>query len=244
MPTDIGSVARIERREAPGLAAEEYRRLAMLAAELSPDDWSRPSPDCPKWTVRDVLAHVAGAMAGTSLREGTRQRKLAGDRSKTSGRTFLDEMNELQIADRAELSDAAIARELQERIKPAANARRRVPGPLRRAPIPNAKGLTLGQVVDVILTRDAWMHRVDVCRATDRQPWLTVEHDGRVVADVVREWADRHGHPFTLRLTGVAGGTFTRVGDGPDLELDAVEFCRILAARSPGEGLLATQVVF
>ena len=32
---------------------------------------------------------------------------------------------------------------------------------------------------------------------------LTAGHDGRLVADVVTEWARRHGQPFTLTLTGV-----------------------------------------
>lgn len=49
--TDIGSVTGITRREAPALAAEEYRRIARLAADLAPDEWSRPT-DCPEWTVR------------------------------------------------------------------------------------------------------------------------------------------------------------------------------------------------
>jgi uncharacterized protein (TIGR03083 family) len=71
---DIAGVERIRRREAPGLAAEEYRRLALLAETLSSDEWARPTEDCPGWTVRDVLAHVAGTMAGSSLREGSRQR--------------------------------------------------------------------------------------------------------------------------------------------------------------------------
>lgn len=84
---DIGSVPRIERREAPELAAEEYRRLATLTDLLAPDDWTQPS-ECPGWTVRDVLAHVAGSMAGTALREGARQRKAAGQRSQRSGRPF------------------------------------------------------------------------------------------------------------------------------------------------------------
>lgn len=61
---------------------------------------------------------------------------------------------------------------------------------------------------------------------------------------MVRDWADRHGQPFTLRLTGAAGGTFVRAGGGPELELDAVEFCRTLSGRSTGDGLLATEVVF
>lgn len=243
-PCEIEGVARISRREAPGTAAEEYRRLAALAAQLSPEDWTRPT-DCAGWTVRDVLAHVAGAMAGTSLREGSRQRKQAGHRSRSSGSTFLDEMNQLQIEERAHLSHEAVAHELRARIEPAVRARRRVPALLRRAPIPtSADRLTLGELLDVILTRDVWMHRVDVCRAVDRSPLLTRDHDGRLVADVVREWANRHGQPFVLRLTGAAGGEFVRAGDGPELELDAVEFCRTLSGRSTADGLLATRVVF
>jgi hypothetical protein len=92
--TDIQQIERIGRREAPGLAAEEYRRLATLAADLPAGEWERPT-EFPGWTVGHVLAHVAGSMAGTSLREGARQRKMAGQRSKSSGRSFLDEMNEL-----------------------------------------------------------------------------------------------------------------------------------------------------
>lgn len=190
-----------------------------------------------------MLAHVAGSMAGTSFREGSRQRKLARQRSQSSGRAFLDAMNEMQIEERAGLPSAAVARELRDRTEPAVRSRRRVPGPMRRAPVPGGR-LTLGKLLDVILTRDVWMHRIDVCRATGRAPELTSAHDGRLVADVVREWSDLHGRPFTLRLTGPAGGSFTRHGDGPGSELDAVEFCRILSGRSTGEGLLATRVVF
>jgi hypothetical protein len=73
---------------------------------------------------------------------------------------------------------------------------------------------------------------------------LTYEHDGRIVADVVADWARRHGRPFTPRLDGPAGGAFTGGQDGPDIRLDAVEFCRILSGRSSADGLLATFVPF
>ena len=66
----------------------------------------------------------------------------------------------------------------------------------------------MGYLLDVILTRDPWMHRVDIARATGRELELTPEHDGRIVADVVAEWARRHGQPCTLTLTGPAGGEF------------------------------------
>jgi hypothetical protein len=31
---------------------------------------------------------------------------------------------------------------------------------------------------------------------------------------------------------------------GAGIEVDAVEFCRVLSGRAPGEGLIATRIVF
>ncbi len=73
---------------------------------------------------------------------------------------------------------------------------------------------------------------------------LTADHDGVIVADVVAEWATRHRQPFTLHLTGPAGGTWVSGEGGPLIETDAVEFCRVLSGRGHGDGLLATQVPF
>ena len=96
---------------------------------------------------------------------------------------------------------------------------------------------------DVILTRDPWMHRTDIARATGADNPLTADHDGVLVADVVTEWAARHAQPYTLHLTGPAGGRWQR-GGGEQIELDAIEFCRILSGRAPATGLLNTQVPF
>jgi hypothetical protein len=113
-----------------------------------------------------------------------------------------------------------------------------MPRLLRRVPlrVPQVVGdhverWSNGYLVDVILTRDTWMHRMDVARATGRLPELTAEHDGRIVADVVEEWAERHGRPYRLELTGPAGGTFGR--GAPELAMDAVDFCRVLSGRQP-----------
>src|SRR4029079_19508281 len=96
----------------------------------------------------------------------------------------------------------------------------------------------------VIYTRVAWMHRVDLARATEHQLELTSDHDGRLVADVVRDWADRHGRPFRLELEGPAGGNYERGVGGQEHSLDAIEFCRILSGRGTGPGLLGTRVLF
>jgi hypothetical protein len=66
-----------------------------------------------------------------------------------------------------------------------------------------------------------------------------------LVADVVAEWARRHGQPFNLTLRGSAGGNFIGESDkGEGYDLDAVEFCRTLSGRSHGEGLLGQEVPF
>ncbi len=96
----------------------------------------------------------------------------------------------------------------------------------------------------MILTRDTWMHRIDLARAVGADLDLDGLHDGRIVADVAAEWARRHGRPCTLTLTGPAGGTYTIGTNGQALELDAVEFCRILSGRADGDGLLAQDVPF
>jgi hypothetical protein len=91
------------------------------------------------------------------------------------------------------------------------------------------------------------MHRVDIARATGRPLELTAEHDGRIIADVVREWAERHGRAFQLRLTGPAGGTYAGGGSAGSAErvvVDTVDFCRIASGRAPGQGLLGQRVPF
>ena len=125
-----------------------------------------------------------------------------------------------------------------------------MPAPLRAIPMKQqllsgaTERWTVGYLLDTILTRDAWMHRVDIARAIDRDVILTAAHDGRIVADAVAEWARRHGQSFTLELTGAGGGTFVAGSGGETISLDAVDLCRIFSGRDTGEGLLAQEVPF
>ena len=112
-----------------------------------------------------------------------------------------------------------------------------------------AETWSLGYLIDVILTRDTWMHRLDLARATGQAPTLTADHDGVIVADVVLEWARRHGRPYRVELTGPAGGCWSSGIGGDEIVMDAADFCRVVAGR-PGPagdgpvGLLVTQVPF
>ncbi len=110
--------------------------------------------------------------------------------------------------------------------------------------LPGEEPWTVGYLFDIIHTRDPWMHRIDITRATGRHLELSATHDGRIVADVVAEWARRHGQPFTLTLAGPAGGSYHAGDGGVHLAFDAVEFCRTLSGRGAGEGLLRTTVPF
>ena len=95
-----------------------------------------------------------------------------------------------------------------------------------------------------IYTRDAWMHRIDISRATGSPLELTAQHDGALVEDVVAEWVSVHGAPYDLVLAGEAGGSWRSNGGEPSLTMDAVEFVRTMSGRASGDGLLARGVPF
>jgi uncharacterized protein (TIGR03083 family) len=194
-----------------------------------------------------MACHVLGATESHgSIREMAHQ--MRAYRKAKSG-PMIDAMTALQIRDRADLSPAEIVNAFEQAAPRSVRARRRMPGLLRRMPMKvdppfDNDGWRLGYLMDVIYNRDAWMHRVDVSRAIGREMVLTSDHDGRLVADIVVEWARRHGQPFTLTLTGPAGGVYVSGQGGETFELDAVEFCRILSGRAQGSGLLSTEVPF
>jgi uncharacterized protein (TIGR03083 family) len=227
------------------LATEEYRRLGALLAELSDDDWHRPT-DCTDWTVHDVVAHLTGEAAATAsvpefLRQAWHGRRLRG------GGPLVDGINAVQVRDRTGTAPAELRRALTEAGDRGARARTRLPAVVRALVLPFGPPVgtrPLGYLMDCVYTRDAWMHRIDISRAVDRPLLLTADHDGRIVDDLVADWSRAHGQSFHLVLTGAAGGSWSQGADGEELRLDAVEFGRILAGRAPGTGLLTRTVPF
>jgi uncharacterized protein (TIGR03083 family) len=241
----IPAMTDIRHDEWMAMSEEEYRRIDELLAGLADDDWHRPT-DCTEWDVRELVAHLVGnAEMSASVMEMRRQQKL-GRRLRPEG-PDIDGMTAVQVQERTDLPPEQLVRDLADVAVRAVRARRRLPALVRAIPIPLGPPLglkSLGYLMDRIYTRDAWMHRIDLARATGRPLVLTAEHDGRIVADVVAEWAHDHGQPFALTLTGPAGGTFVRGTDGEATTVDAIEFCRMLAGRATGSGLLAHGVPF
>ncbi|MFW6091268.1 MAG: maleylpyruvate isomerase family mycothiol-dependent enzyme [Actinomycetota bacterium] len=240
--------------DARELATYAYDRMLALLDQLNPDDWGVRT-ECPAWTVADMVGHLIGAARGhASLRELVRQQTWALRHKREYAGNTLDAMNALQVREHADLAPAERVMRLREIAPAAVEGRMRLPGLLRRLRIPLDPGgstaagmpdrIRLGHLMDTILTRDVWLHRIDIARAVGREVELTPAADGRIVADVVAEWAARHGQPVDLVLTGPAGGRF-RQGEGAErLEMDAIEFCRVLSGRASGDWLLGTRVVF
>ena len=234
---------RIKRPEARVLAEEEFRRFAELTGALSADEWAAPT-DCTEWDVRKVALHVLGSGdAQASFPQFLHQLRRGVPLNKEiDSHHWVDGMNELQIRERAHLANEEIVTHLTAVGPRAVKGRWGTPLPMRYLPIPFGPPIgwtSLKYLLDVGFTRDVWAHRIDICAATGREMTLTADHDGRLVADIVGEWADIHGHAFELVLEGVAGGKFSQGVDGERVEMDAIEFVRVLSGRLPGAGVLA-----
>ncbi|WP_018639120.1 maleylpyruvate isomerase family mycothiol-dependent enzyme [Parafrankia elaeagni] len=236
--------------EAGVLAAAEYDRFARLLRDLQDVDWSRPT-DCQGWDVRRLAAHVLGATeANAHPVEMARQLRRG-----RAGLAFaVDPVSAYQVSCREGLDPTELIARFEAAAGLAVRWRGRMATWARMIPVrigePVYETWRLGFLAGTIYTRDTWMHRIDICRATGRSPLLTAAHDGRIVADIVAEWVRRHRRPVRLSLTGPAGGEFEhrreeeREGEGgrESLTADAVEFCRAVSGR--GEPPLATPVPF
>ncbi len=254
---DVTGTAPLSHEEAMPLQAVELERTVELLGTFSESDWSAQT-ECPDWDVRMMYLHVLGACdAAASIKQSVHQMVTAKRFQRSHGGPLEAALSSVQVRERLELSPADLVQRMTEVAPVTVRKRTKLPSLVRRTKMkidgPVIESWAYGYLVDTIYLRDMWMHRVDACRATGREMVLSADHDGCIVADVVAEWARRHDQPFSLTLTGPAGGTFTSSGSDsatgpipdPDvLELDAVEFCRMLGGRADGEGLLSTIVPF
>jgi uncharacterized protein (TIGR03083 family) len=226
------------------VATEEYRRLDDQLRALTEEEWRAPTA-CPGWDVHAMVAHLCGAAASNaSLRESMRQARASRRHDLPM---LVDRINEVQIEERRDSTAHDLVDELARTGRLGVRARSRLPRPVRALVAPFGPPLgtkSVGYLMDRIYTRDAWMHRIDIADATGHDLVLTPQHDGTLVADVAAEWARAHGQPFRMRLTGPAGLELAQGSGGEEIELDAIEFARLMAGRGSATGLLATTVPF
>ena len=178
-----------------------------MLRSLEDDAWST-RPTAQAWDIRAMYQHVLGACeAGASMRENVHQLRRGrayrkqhggpleaalsvssgqragrpqpgpGDRATDGGRTEDGSRTQTHASGHPQSAKMAVDGPVHETWK-------------------------LGYLIDTIYLRDLWMHRVDVAHALGQPLEFSADHDGRIVADVVAEWARRHGQPFVLELTG------------------------------------------
>ena len=229
--------------EAHALLCTELDRFIALVETLGTDDLGRPTA-CTAWNVGDILAHQAGGYAsGLGYRQMFRQYAVIP----RGGQLIEDAINQRQLQQRAGRSPAELIAELR-RSGPIA-ARKwayqfRLIKPVF-APHPVGGRLSVRHLMWIIHSRDTWMHRLDICRATNRAFYQTAGHDGRIVALVMRDVAavlrdQLGGQAVIFELTGVAGGVW-KIGPGQaaaTITMDALDFNIFASGRfTTNEGL-------
>ena len=249
---DVATLEPLTHHEAMNLQQHELERTLRMLRSLDGEAWSTPT-DCPAWDIRAMYQHVLGACeAGASMRENVHQLRRGRAYRKQHGGPLEAALSEVQVRERADLSPAQVVEQLAAIAPKTVRGRSRTPALVRNhakmaVDGPVHETWRLGYLIDTIYLRDLWMHRVDSAHALGQPLELGADHEGRIVADVVAEWARRHGQPFVLELAGPVGATYVSDPDTPEAEhvsLDAVEFCRTLAGREQATGLLATVVPF
>ena len=249
---DVVTIPRLTHDEAMRLQADELERTLAALRSLDDADWTAATA-CPAWDIRAMYQHVLGTCeAGASIRENLHQLRRARAYRKEHGGPLEGALSAVQVRERCGLSATQVVDRLTATASKTVRGRARTPALVRNhakltVDGPVYESWTLGYLIDTIYFRDLWMHRVDLAGALGRPVELRADHDGRIVADVVAQWARRHAKPFVLDLTGTAGGSYALHPDLPGVErvsLDAVEFCRILAGRASATGLLTTVVPF
>lgn len=229
-------LAQTDKVTAADVGTSQLGALVATLRELDEADWDRPT-DCDRWRVRELVAHVVGALdEGAHLRVFLRHGLMG--RRRHPRLEMLDGINEAQIDDRRDWASTRLLQELAVLAPRAVRARRRMPAPVRRLRLPAAStlppGSTMAYLADVITSRDVWMHRIDIARATGRE-LTAAPGDEEVVRQVVRDlgraWS---GPPVALELTGLVTGRWL-LGSGvpaADVRVDAVEYCRLLSGRA------------
>jgi uncharacterized protein (TIGR03083 family) len=244
-----------QRSEMASLARTELNQFLTLAESLQADDWTQPT-DCTAWNVRAVVAHQAShPKAAASAWEFFDQFNPLKFLSYIArGMNLLDAANQRQVDIRAHHSTTELIAEIRDYGEPSIEKRQRFPFFIRmiKMPVPGQHfTVSVADLLDVIFTRDMWMHRYDIARATKRDFVRSTEHDGRIVELIVRELQSALlvallSKSVIYHLTGTGGGSWQLGGNAtPEatITLDVMEFNRLASGRVTADTLLQTKIL-
>lgn len=237
--------------EAGRLSQTEYERVLALLSRLSGDDWEQPTY-CTEWNVREMVAHLAGAATGSTSFAEFRRQNVTNPYAKEFANP-VDGTNKLQLEERADKEPAALVAEFRTSGQIAVHKRQQLPWLVRKIHIPmGSLGFaSFEYLMDVIYPRDQWMHRYDICAATNRKMEITAAHDGRMVElvllDIARKLKKQAAAPtVALQLTGAHQAEYCfGKGAAPDctLAMDFFDFNLRASGRIDSDAALQQATV-
>ena len=208
-----------------------------LLASIEAAEWHRRTV-CDEWDVADITGHLIG-QAEDVITPWSFPRRFRKAKRVYPGKPRYDAHMMVQ-ADEHRGTPPAELRVLFDRVW--AKATRKIsrnPELLRRITmqVEDTPRMSLGYVHDILLARDLWMHRDDVCQALGR-PFDAGPYAEEMIAQVIYDleaagplWGERPA--IVLELTGHGGGTY-RLGRGEPVgraAVDAVSYMRTLSGR-------------
>ena len=184
----VADIPKLTHAEARELAEKEYERVLSLLQMLEGDDWQQPTY-CTEWNVREMVAHLAGAVTQWSSFAQFRRHSMQNPYLKEFDEP-IDGINKLHVVERAHKAPAELVAEFRQNGPKAIENRQKLPWPVRKIvhlPFPHLGRKSLEYLADTICPRDQWMHRYDICFATGKKMAVNAAHDGRIVALVMRD---------------------------------------------------------
>ena len=102
---------------------------------------------------------------------------------------MIDGVNEVQVRERRSLPPAQLIERMAGRVEAAVRLRSALPAPVRAVPLPFGDVLgrrSVAYLVDLVITRDVWMHRVDITRVTGAVLAVPVLAITKIICDDLR----------------------------------------------------------
>lgn len=227
---------------------EQHRELDDLLAGLDGDAWGRPAPDCPGWSVADVVLHLAQTdeLVVAAVDGGfpaAAERVVPG----AIGGTVDDVVERIIEHERG-----APAPEVHARWRvAAAEVRALLAGSDPRRPLPWVVTDLPARTMATTRLSECWIHTHDVAVAVGARlaPGDRLRHIARLAVRTVPYAFTRAGltppaGPIAARLTAPDGSTWSI---GPDdapttIHGPALDFCLVAARRlDPGSSGLTAE---
>jgi uncharacterized protein (TIGR03083 family) len=188
-----------------------------LLASLDGDDWHRRTV-CDEWDVADIAGHLCG-QAEDVIRPWSFPLRDRRAKRVYPDVVLLDAHMMVQADDHRGTPPAELRARFDRLWAKASRTIYRNPGLIRRIQfkvegIPGFERIGLGYVQDILLARDLWMHRDDVCQALGREFDAGPTPRRWSPRSCSISWTDRsgaNGRPWSSNSLGRVAGSTTLV---------------------------------